>query len=152
MDAMTPEAAETSRTVTGTCFCGGVALEATGEPEEMGFCHCASCRAYSGTPVTTFLLWKADRVRVTRGPELVGRFNKAGMSERQFCTRCGGHLMTAHPGMGFTDVHASVLPDVPFKPVVHLNYAEAVLPIRDGLPKLRDFPAWVGGSGEILPE
>jgi hypothetical protein len=35
---------------------------------------------------------------------------------------------------------------------VHVNYAETVLPIRDGLPKLKDFPAEFGGSGESVPE
>jgi hypothetical protein len=28
----------------GTCFCGAVAIAATGAPAEMGYCHCASCR------------------------------------------------------------------------------------------------------------
>jgi len=27
-----------------------------------------------------------------------------------------------------------------------------VLPMKDGLPKLKDFPAELGGSGEQLPE
>jgi hypothetical protein len=36
--------------------------------------------------------------------------------------------------------------------MVHLNYAETVLPMRDGLTKLKDFPAEIGGSGKILPE
>jgi hypothetical protein len=35
---------------------------------------------------------------------------------------------------------------------VHLNYGETVLPMKDGLPKLNDFPAAVGGSGEAIPE
>ncbi|HJS61620.1 MAG TPA: GFA family protein, partial [Pseudolabrys sp.] len=29
---------------------------------------------------------------------------------------------------------------------------ETVLPMKDGLPKLRDFPAAAGGSGETMPE
>jgi hypothetical protein len=60
--------------------------------------------------------------------------------------------MTGHPGLGLTDVRAAVIPTVPFKPTVHLNYAETVLPVTDGLPKLRDFPAAAGGSGELMPE
>jgi hypothetical protein len=28
----------------------------------------------------------------------------------------------------------------PHSPGVHLNYAETVLPMRDGLPKFKDFP------------
>ena len=35
---------------------------------------------------------------------------------------------------------------------VHVNYAEAVLPMRDGLPKLKDFPTEFGGSGEMITE
>ena len=139
-------------THTGTCFCGALEIEATGTPLEMGYCHCNSCRSYSGAPVIAFTLWKAESVRVTRGAELIGRFNKTGISDRQHCTKCGGHLMTDHPTFGLVDVCASALPSVAFKPSVHLHYAETVLPIRDGLPKLKDFPAEVGGSGELIPE
>ncbi len=136
----------------GHCFCGAIEIEARGEPLEMGYCHCSSCRHYSGTPVTAFILWRAEDVSVVKGSELIGHFNKTGMSDRQFCSRCGGHIMAGHPGLGFTDVHAAMLPSLAFVPSVHLNYAERVLPLRDGLPKLRDFPAAAGGSGETLPE
>jgi hypothetical protein len=136
----------------GRCFCGEVEIEVTGTPLEIGYCHCASCRAYSGTPVTSFMLWKAEQVSVVKGRELIGHFNKTGMSDRQFCSRCGGHIMAGHPGLGLTDVHAAVLPGIAFRPTVHLNYAETVLPLPDGLPKLKDFPVAAGGSGETLPE
>jgi hypothetical protein len=35
---------------------------------------------------------------------------------------------------------------------VHLNYAETILPMKDGVLKLKDFPAEIGGSGETVPE
>jgi hypothetical protein len=35
---------------------------------------------------------------------------------------------------------------------VHVNYQETALPMRDGLPKLKDFPKEMGGSGLSLPE
>jgi hypothetical protein len=35
---------------------------------------------------------------------------------------------------------------------VHVNYESTVLPINDGLPKLKDFPAELGGSGEAFVE
>ena len=136
----------------GTCFCGVVAIEVTGAPEEMGYCHCNSCRSYSGGPVNAFTLWQRENVKVTKGAEFLGRFNKTEFSDRRFCTRCGGHVMVDHPTLGLTDVHASTIPTLAFKPSVHLNYAETVLPMRDGLPKLKDFPAAVGGSGETVPE
>lgn len=136
----------------GTCFCGAVEIEASGMPEEMGYCHCASCRSYSGAPFTAFTLWRKENVRIARGAELLGGFAKTEMSDRRFCTRCGGHVLVQHPGLGLTDVYAGILPDLAFRPSLHLNYAEAVLPIRDGLPKLRDFPEEVGGSGEVIDE
>jgi hypothetical protein len=113
-----------------------VAIEATGAPETMGYCHCSSCRSYSGSPVAAFILWKEANVKVTRGAEFLGRFKKreTSLSERRFCTRCGGHVMVDHPTLGFVDVHAATLPTIAFKPTVHLNYAETVLPMKDGLP------------------
>lgn len=140
-----------AETHTGTCFCGEVEIEVSGEPLEMGYCHCNSCRAYSGAPLVAFTLWPPDQVRVTRGADLLGRINKTGMSERRFCTACGGHVMSEHPDWGFIDVLAPVLPGLRFAPSMHVNYAERVLPIRDGLPKLKDFPAEAGGSGETTP-
>jgi len=60
--------------------------------------------------------------------------------------------MTNHPQLGLVDVYAATLPTLAFKPGVHVNYAETVLPMQDGLPKLKDFPAELGGSGETLAE
>jgi hypothetical protein len=139
-------------THTGTCFCGAVEVEVTGSPEAMGYCHCGSCRSWSAGPVNAFTLWKPENVRVTRGSESIGHFQKTGMSDRQFCTRCGGHVMADHPPLGLTDVYAATIPSVAFVPGVHVNYAESVLPMKDGLPKLKDFPSEFGGSGETMPE
>ena len=136
----------------GTCFCGAVEIEATGAPLEMGYCHCNSCRAYSGGPLSAYILWKSEDVTVTRGAEFVGRYNKTGMSDRQFCVKCGGHLMSGHPDLGLTDIRAAMFASLAFEPTVHLNYAETVLPIRDGLPKLKNFPTEAGVSGEVMPE
>lgn len=137
---------------TGTCFCGAVEVTVTGEPLAMGYCHCASCRAWSAAPVSTFTLWSPDAVRVTKGIENLGSYQKTETSIRKWCKTCGGHLFSEHPLWGVTDVYASVIPDLPFKAAVHVNYESSVLPIRDGLPKQKDFPAEVGGSGELLPE
>ena len=89
---------------------------------------------------------------VAAGAEHVGTFEKTPMSERKYCKECGGHLLTNHPTLGLVDVFAATLPTLTFKPGVHVNYAETVLPMRDGLPKLKDFPAELGGSGERVAE
>ena len=136
----------------GTCFCGAVRLEVTGAPEAMGYCHCRSCRSWSGGPVNAFSLWKPEAVQITSGNEHVATFQKTEFSQRRYCAKCGGHLMNNHPTLGLVDVYAATIPTLIFTPSVHLNYAETVLPMRDGLPKLKDFPAEIGGSGETISE
>ncbi|MBN8897734.1 MAG: aldehyde-activating protein [Rhodospirillales bacterium 69-11] len=136
----------------GTCFCGSIEIEVSGAPEVMGYCHCRSCRSWSGGPVNAFTIWPETAVRVVRGAEHLGNFAKTELSHRQFCRLCGGHLMTAHPPLAVVDVFAATLPDLTFQPALHVNYAETVLPMRDGLPKMRDFPEAFGGSGETVPE
>ena len=66
---------------TGSCFCGAVTIEAEGEPEGMGYCHCASCRSWSGGPVNAFSLWKPDAIKVTSGAENIATFSKTPLSE-----------------------------------------------------------------------
>jgi hypothetical protein len=136
----------------GACFCGAVRIETSGEPKAMGYCHCRSCRSWSGGPVNAFTLWSPEDVRVTSGAASLATFAGSPMSERQYCTQCGGHLMARHPPLGLIDVFAATLPTLAFAPGVHVNYAETVLPMRDGLPKLKDFPAEFGGSGEMVAE
>jgi hypothetical protein len=139
-------------TYRGSCFCGAVRLTVGGEPAGMGYCHCESCRAWSAAPVNAFTLWQPDAVRVTQGAEHIGTYSKTPHSLRKWCMRCGGHLFTEHPGMGLTDVYAATIPDFPYRPAVHVNYEETRLRLRDGLPKLKDMPKEMGGSGAEVAE
>jgi len=136
----------------GSCFCGAVKLQVSGEPAGMGYCHCASCRSWSGGPVNAFSLWQPGAVKVTAGVDQIRTFTKTPMSERKYCAKCGGHLMTNHPSLGLVDVFAATIPSLKFVPGLHVNYSETVLRMKDGLPKLKDFPKEFGGSGETLPE
>src|SRR5215475_12689254 len=106
----------TERTYRGRCFCGAVELRVTGAPEGMGYCHCTSCREWSAGPVNAFTLWKPSAVTITRGADDLGSYRKTETSLRKWCTKCGGHVLTEHPGLGLTDVYAAVLIDFPFVP------------------------------------
>ena len=136
----------------GSCFCGAVQFTVSDEPVAMGYCHCDSCRHWSAGPVNAFTLWKPDAVRVTRGADLIGTYHKTERSNRKWCKSCGGHVFTEHPGWGVIDVYAAVIPGFRFTPSLHVNYQETVLRVKDGLPKLKDYPKEMGGSGEIIPE
>jgi hypothetical protein len=136
----------------GACFCGAVEVEVSGAPAAMGYCHCDSCRHWSAGPVNAFSLWAPEGVKVTKGEGAIGTYAKTPNSERKWCTKCGGHIMTNHPGMGLVDVYAAILPSLKFEPQLHVFYAERVVSIKDGLPKMKDVPSEMGGSGETLPE
>jgi hypothetical protein len=118
-------------TYKGSCFCGAVEFTVTGDPVAMGYCHCKDCRHWSAGPVNGFSLWKPDAVKVTK---------------------CADNIFTDHPPMGLYDVYASVLPDLPFKPALHVFYGDTVLHIHDGVPKWKDMPKEMGGSGQSLPD
>jgi len=136
----------------GQCFCGAVRIEAKGAPFAMGYCHCGDCRAWAAAPVNAFTLWNAGSVQVTAGAEHLATYKKTDQSHRKYCEKCGGHVMTDHPGGGFVDVYAAVLPKLAFEPQLHLHYGSTVLRIADGLPKYLDLPAQFGGSGTEVDE
>lgn len=143
---------EKDKSYQGTCFCGAVRFAVSGAPVVMGYCHCESCRHWSAAPVNAFTLWQPDAVRVLQGADRIAAYNKTPRSVRKFCNLCGGHLFTEHPQWNLVDVYAAVLPGFAFRPGVHVNYQETVLRMADGLPKFRDIPKEMGGSGENLPD
>ncbi len=141
-----------NQTFAGNCFCGAVQFTVTGKPAGMGYCHCESCRHWSAGPVNAFTLWDPNALRITAGANLIGTYNKTPGSLRKWCKTCGGHLFTEHPGLGLIDVYAAVIPDLPYRPELHVHYQETKLRISDGLPKMKDMPKEMGGSGATLAE
>jgi hypothetical protein len=45
-----------ANTHNGACFCGAVEIAVHGDPIDMGYCHCTSCRTYSGAPLVAFTI------------------------------------------------------------------------------------------------
>ena len=136
----------------GACFCGAVKFTVTGSPDAMGYCHCGDCRLWSAGPINAFTLWKPDALRLVKGADKIGVHKKSERSLRKWCWDCGGHLFTEHPHWNLVDVYAATIPGFSFKPAVHVHYQETVLRVKDGLPKLKDLPKEMGGTGEALAE
>jgi hypothetical protein len=64
-----PEETTMTRIFKGSCFCGSVEIEVSDTPEGMGYCHCASCRAWPAEPVNAVTLWRQMSVRVIKAAE-----------------------------------------------------------------------------------
>ena len=140
----------------GKCFCGSVKYELSGDVQVMGYCHCNSCREWSGDPVHAWSIWTEESVAIKEGAQLLGTYKKTpeSLSHRQFCTACGGHLMIHHPELGVYDVLPGTVPSLDFAPAMHTNCIDAVMPLDDALPKYKDFPSEFeafGGTGELMP-
>ena len=136
----------------GGCFCGAVSVEVTGQPVAQGFCHCSDCRAWSAAPVTAYALFPTPSVRVTAGADALGdRVGKTGL-KRMHCQKCGGGVMSEITQAGLIDLSPPVIPDFAFEPQAHVNYAERMISMKDGLPKFAKMPDPVTGLGEMIEE
>jgi hypothetical protein len=137
-----------------SCYCGAVEIEADGEPVVQCYCHCNSCRRFTGSPVNAPVLWPRDNVRFFNGEDKLRHYSETGHGEagRYSCSVCNGpvgaYLFEAY----LFDIFAGLVRDLTFTPTVHINYENAVLPIKDGLPKFNGMPEDFGGSGEIMAE
>ena len=136
----------------GQCMCGAVKFGVQGEPFAMLVCHCIDCRAWSASPVNGATAFKRDQLSVTEGEVLIKKYTSSEGHNRCWCSTCGGHVFSDHPAFDLVDVYASVLEGLTFKPGAHINYAQSILPIKDGLPKFKDFPKELGGSGEMMDD
>lgn len=76
--------------VEGRCLCGGVEVEIDFPAFWAWHDHTAATRRAHGAAYATYIgSWK-KRVRITKGAELLSRFEDAATdSVRQFCGRCG---------------------------------------------------------------
>lgn len=140
------------KTYKGNCFCGEVQFTVSGDPQAMGYCHCNSCRHWSASPLNAFTLWKTDALKITRGEDNIGTYNKTPRSFRKWCKSCGGHVFTVHPMWELVDVYAAIIPEFTYNAGIHVNYQETVLHMKDGLPKMKDLPKEMGGSGVVIEE
>jgi hypothetical protein len=76
--------------IEGRCLCGAVRFIARGEPTEVSWCHCQSCRRHTGAPASAFVAFRRDAYAVTEGE--ITKFNSSPGRLRGFCARCGSTM------------------------------------------------------------
>ena len=74
------------------CHCGGVEIEAAFPSRFCCHCYCWSCRTAHAAPLVTWIGFKRDQVRFTRGEALVRDYLSSPGTRRKFCTACGTRL------------------------------------------------------------
>lgn len=85
---MTAEHPETVERV-GHCLCGNVTITAKRASNDVGACHCKTCRRWGGGP---FMEIDCGTEVVIDGGDDVAVFDSSDWAERGFCRNCGTHL------------------------------------------------------------
>ncbi|CAM5183696.1 hypothetical protein CDEN61S_01303 [Castellaniella denitrificans] len=71
----------------GKCLCGSIEVTAP-DREQIGLCHCAMCRRWSGGPM--FAVHCGAGVEFSGGKAQA--YRSSDWAERGFCPTCGTHL------------------------------------------------------------
>lgn len=87
-----------SDTITGGCLCGDLRYEAPAQPQFQSQCYCRECQYISGGHPNAILGLSATALRYTKGTPT--SFERPGMNlpaVREFCGRCGTHILSRVP-------------------------------------------------------
>lgn len=74
----------------GACLCGAVSFEITSKLKEVGACHCAMCRKWSGGVYMAVTVPKG--AMEISGAENIALYTSSPWAERAFCKACGSNL------------------------------------------------------------
>jgi hypothetical protein len=114
-----------SNTYLGSCLCGGVRFEITGQFERFYLCHCEYCRKDTGSAHAANLFSSTAALTWLAGQDQVKRFVLAGTRHgRAFCSNCGSALPTVQMNGALLVVPAgSVDSEILVRPDAHLFMA-----------------------------
>lgn len=73
----------------GSCFCGSIAFEISGEIPDLYQCHCSECRKTTGAAANAALILAKENFRWLQGEELIRTFLKDSGFRVNFCGNCG---------------------------------------------------------------
>ena len=127
----------------GSCLCGGVQYEISGEIKLMANCHCSMCRKHHGAPYATFVGVDTADFRWVKGEDLLVRYASSPGHTRGFCRVCGSSLPDPHPEAESFFLPAGTLDDDPgVRPAAHIFVASKApwLEIEDELPQFDEYP------------
>ena len=84
----------TSLIFRGSCLCGSVQYEISGEAKKFYHCHCKRCRKATGTGHASNLLVKPGSIMWLKGEESIKGYKvpEAIRFTNRFCSVCGGRV------------------------------------------------------------
>ena len=132
-------------TVKGSCLCGSVTYEVTGDVQRFYHCHCQRCRKASGTGHgSNLLISPHTSITWTKGNELLAKY-KVPEAERYFncfCQNCGAPMPRVVPELNGVLIPAGSLDtESPISPQARIFWeSRAEWSCQDGLPVYSEYP------------
>lgn len=130
---------------TGSCLCGGIQFQVTGELAKIQVCHCQQCCKAQGTPFATNIPVKASNFTVVQGDDLLREFESATRpgKYRVFCSVCGSPIISRRSSAPeFVRIRAGTLnEEIPSNIAFHAFVRNKAnwWPITDDLPQHDEF-------------
>jgi hypothetical protein len=114
-----------SSSYSGSCLCGRVRFEVTGEFDSFFLCHCEYCRKDTGSAHAANLFSSSARLRWLSGEEEVRTFNLPSTRHcKSFCATCGSALPKLQVEGDLLAVPAGSLDgDITIRPTAHIFVA-----------------------------
>jgi hypothetical protein len=129
-------------TLRGECECGAVAFAVADEFEYASNCHCANCRASTGSAFKPFAGIARDKLELTRGADRLMIVGEPDNNHTR-CAQCGSLLFSVVQDGARVHVALGSLRDTPsLLPQNHMFVGSKAswYEIRDDLPRFDRYP------------
>jgi hypothetical protein len=138
-------------TLVGSCLCGAVEFEVSGEPKLFFHCHCSRCRKVTGAGHASNMFFQPGVLKWLRGEEQVRAFKlpEAARFANNFCGTCGSRLPRQPKDADTVVIPAGSLDgDAPIKPQARIFSGSRASwsCAGDELPMYLELPPGLGGA------
>jgi len=128
--------------INGSCLCGQVRYEISGEMGPISHCHCPSCRkAHAGAFSSVAAVQLAD-LRFTAGEALLKFYESSPGKKRYFCSNCGSQIYAKREGQNHYIFRMGTIDGDPgTRPAQHIftRYRAAWYNIDDDIPEYSEW-------------
>lgn len=128
-----------TKTITGSCLCGGIRFRVESALEPIQICHCGQCRKAQGTPFATNTPVPERAFHWEAGRELLAEYESSPGKKRCFCKVCGSPIYSYRQALpGILRLRAGLF-DAPVEATLEAHFHTASKagwwPIADDLPQ-----------------
>ncbi|WP_081879105.1 GFA family protein, partial [Photobacterium sanctipauli] len=100
----------------GSCLCGTIKIEISGDIKAVTHCHCKICQKAHGAAFATFAASRDEHFAIVQGESSLKSYESSPGYVRTFCVHCGSNIQWIHDfgyNSGWSSFALSLL-DTPF--------------------------------------